>query len=248
MLSSIKQADMQLAIPEKRAVVYGGEEIPFQLAFFKRRSLEISVHPDKSVFVKAPEGTVHEAIEAKVKKRARWIKRQIRYFEQFDPRTPSRKYVSGESHLYLGKKYRLKIELGSDNSVVLKAGFFIATSTISKPGHVESLLSDWYREKADFHLNKVFSDCWEKFKRPDSEKPTIKIMQLKKRWGSLSKNRTLTLNRDLIKTPKECIEYVIIHELCHLEHHHHGPEFYRLLERTLPDWIKRKHKLEMTLT
>jgi|TARA_R110002050_G_scaffold245808_12_gene383452 predicted metal-dependent hydrolase len=247
MSSTIKQADTSPASAEQLAVVYGGEEIPFQLAFSKRKSLEISVHPDKSVFVKAPEGTNREAIEAKVKKRARWIKRQIRYFNQFDPRTPSRKYVSGESHLYLGKKYRLKIEVGTNNGVSLKAGFFWVTSASGKPDHVKSLLSDWYREKVDFHLNKTFSECWETFKRTDSKKPTVKIMKLKKRWGSLSKNGTLTLNRDLIKTPKECIEYVIIHELCHLEHHHHGPEFYRLLERSLPDWVKRKHKLEMAL-
>ncbi|MDF1583855.1 MAG: SprT family zinc-dependent metalloprotease [Methyloprofundus sp.] len=247
MSSTIKQAEIPTASAERLAVVYGGGEIPFLLAFSKRKSLEISVHPDKSVFVKAPEGTDREAIEAKVKKRARWIKRQIRYFDQFDPRTPSRKYVSGESHLYLGKKYRLKIEVGTDSGVALKAGFFWVTSANGKPDHVESLLSDWYREKADFHLRKVFSDCWEKFKHSDADKPTIKIMQLKKRWGSLSKSGTLTLNRDLIKAPKECIEYVIIHELCHLEHHNHGPEFYRLLERSLPDWVKRKHKLEMAL-
>ena len=247
MSSTIKQAEIPTASAEKLAVVYGGGEIPFQLAFSKRKSLEISVHPDKSVFVKAPEGTDREAIEAKVKKRARWIKRQIRYFDQFDPRTPSRKYVSGESHLYLGKKYRLKIAVGTDNGVALKAGFFWVTSANGKPEQVESLINDWYREKADFHLNKVFSDCWEKFKHSDDSKPIIKIMQLKKRWGSLSKNGTLTLNRDLIKAPKECIEYVIIHELCHLEHHNHGPEFYRLLERSLPDWVKRKHKLEMAL-
>ena len=66
------------------------------------------------------------------------------------------------------------------------------------------------------------------------------------RIGGL-KSGTLTLNRDLIKAPKECIEYVIFHELCHLEHHNHGPEFYRLLERSLPDWVKRKYKLEMAL-
>ncbi|WP_409524520.1 M48 family metallopeptidase [Nitrincola sp. MINF-07-Sa-05] len=247
MSSTIKQADTPPASAKKLAVVYGGGEILFQLVFSKRKSLEISVHPDKSVFVKAPEDTSRDVIEAKVKKRARWIKRQIRYFDQFDPRTPSRKYVSGESHLYLGKNYRLKIEVGTDSGVVLKAGFFWVTSTCGKPDHVESLLSDWYREKADFHLNKVFSECWEKFKRSDSDKLTIKIMQLKKRWGSLSKSGTLTLNRDLIKAPIECIEYVIIHELCHLEHHNHGPEFYRLLERSLPDWVKRKHKLEMAL-
>lgn len=124
MSTIIKQAESSPTIAEKLAVAYGGGEIPFQLAFSKRKSLEISVHPDKSVVVKAPEGTDREAIEAKVKKRARWIKRQIRYFDQFDPRTPSRKFVSGESHLYLGKKYRLKIEIGIDSGVALKAGFF----------------------------------------------------------------------------------------------------------------------------
>jgi predicted metal-dependent hydrolase len=229
------------------SVVYGEGEIPFQLAFSKRKSLEISVHPDKSVFVKAPEGTEQQTIEDKIRKRARWIKKQINYFDQFDPRTPSRKYVGGESHLYLGKKYRLKIELQSKNCIRLKAGFFMVSSESGKPEHIEPLLKGWYREKSEFHLNKIFSECWEKFKREDLDKPTIKIMMLKKRWGSLSKNKKLTLNVDLIKAPKECIEYVIIHELCHLIHHNHSPDFFRLLERSLPDWVKRKHKLEMAL-
>lgn len=229
------------------SVVYGEGEIPFQLAFSKRKSLEISVHPDKSVFVKAPEGTEQQTIEDKIRKRARWIKKQINYFDQFDPRTPSRKYVGGESHLYLGRKYRLKIELQSKNCIRLKAGFFMVSSESGKPEHIEPLLKGWYREKSEFHLNKIFSECWEKFKREDLDKPTIKIMKLKKRWGSLSKNKKLTLNVDLIKAPKECIEYVIIHELCHLIHHNHSPDFFRLLERSLPDWVKRKHKLEMAL-
>jgi predicted metal-dependent hydrolase len=229
------------------SITYGGGEIPFQISFSKRKSLEISVHPDKSVFVKAPEGTERLAIEEKVKKRARWIKRQIRYFDQFDPRTPSRKYVSGESHLYLGKKYRLKIEQGSENNILLKNGFFMATTDRSKPENIEAILNEWYRSKANLYLTKSFEECWAKFKLNDASKPTVKIMKLKKRWGSLSKNKTLTLNLDLIKAPKECVEYVIIHELCHLVHHNHSPEFYRLLERSLPDWVKRKHKLEMAL-
>ena len=70
---------------------------------------------------------------------------------------------------------------------------------------------------------------------------------MKNRWGSLRKKATLTLNPELIKAPRECIEYVVIHELCHLLHHNHGPEFQNLLERSLPDWMNRKHKLEMAL-
>ncbi len=229
------------------SITYGRGEISFQLSFSKRKSLEISVHPDKSVFVKAPEGTERLAIENKVRKRARWIKRQIRYFDQFDPRTPSRKYVSGESHLYLGKKYRLKIVSGSENSVLLKNGYFIVTSNSSKPEHIESILNSWYRAKANHYLTKSFEECWAKFKLNELSKPTFKIMKLKKRWGSLSKNKTLSLNLDLIKAPKECIEYVIIHELCHLVHHNHSTEFYKLLERALPNWEKRKLKLELAL-
>ena len=68
-----------------------------------------------------------------------------------------------------------------------------------------------------------------------------------KRWGSLSAKGQLTLNVNLIHTPKECIEYVVIHELFHLIHYNHGTEFYKLLDRTMPDWMKRKHKLEMSL-
>ena len=161
------------------SVTYGGDALLFQLTFSKRKSLEISVHPDKSVFVKAPEGTEHHAIEEKIKKRARWIKRQIQYFNQFDPRTPSRKYVNGESHLYLGKKYRLKIEPQSENNILLKAGFFLVASKNNKPDHIESLLNDWYREKASIYLNKTFDQCWEQFKKNNVNKPTIKIMKLR---------------------------------------------------------------------
>jgi len=229
------------------SILYGKSEIEFQLSFSKRKSLEIAVHPDKSVFIKAPEGTEQKVIEEKVLKRARWIKRQIRYFDQFDPRTPARKYVSGESHLYLGRKYRLKVVTGVIDSVCLKNGFFIVTSKSSSADHIESLLSAWYREKANYHLYNVFESCWEKFGKEGLSKPTIKISKLRKRWGSLSKKQRLTLNVDLIKAPKECIEYVVIHELCHLYHHNHGAEFYQLLERSLTDWEIRKQKLEMTL-
>ena len=77
--------------------------------------------------------------------------------------------------------------------------------------------------------------------------PNLKVKKMEKRWGSLSAKGQLTLNTKLIQTPKECIEYVVIHELCHLIHHDHGTEYYKLLDRALPDWMKRKHKLEMAL-
>lgn len=228
-------------------ISYGKTEIDYELLLMNRKSLEIAVHPDKSVVVKAPLTSTTDAIEEKIKKRVRWIQRQIAYFNQFDPRTPERRYVGGESHLYLGRKYRLKIELADKEDVLLKNGYFFITSASNQSEHIKELMDAWYKRRAKVYLSKTFDDCWEAFRKDNLCKPHLKLQKMNKRWGSLSDKGRLTLNVNLIQTPKECIEYVVFHELCHLVHHHHGAEFYKLLDRTVPDWAKRKHKLEMAL-
>ena len=75
----------------------------------------------------------------------------------------------------------------------------------------------------------------------------MQIRRMKTRWGSLSPNSILTLNMDLIRAPKECVDYVIIHELCHLQYPNHGPGFYKLMESVMPDWGRRKHKLDFSV-
>ena len=232
---------------DNRKLDYGGSTISYQVWPADRKSLEIAVHPDGCVMVKAPPGAEPAAIAERVKKRARWIRKQLRYFEQFEPRTPPRRFVGGESHLYLGRSYRLKIAPAQADRVLLKGGFFRIGTTDTGSAHVANLLDAWYRDKATQYFAKTFEERWAGFERYGAPKPTLKIKRMKKRWGSLSKRLTLTLNPELIKTPQECIEYVIVHELCHLLHHDHGPAFRRLLERSLPDWMRRKHKLEMAL-
>src|SRR6056297_1426522 len=93
----------------KHHIKYGNTTIDFDLEYSKRKSLGITVHPDTTVLVKAPENTDYSKIKSKVQKRGRWILKQKNHFESFLPNTPERKYVSGETHLYLGKKYRLKL-------------------------------------------------------------------------------------------------------------------------------------------
>ena len=232
----------------QHAITYAGKSIPFHLSYSNRKSIEIAVHPNGLVTVKAPEETDKNLIQRRVYKRARWIRRQIRYFAQFDPRTPERRFVGGESHLYLGKKYRLKIRQAETDKVLLKHGFFHIATVNNEPEHIAILLEEWYRSKANIYFLKVFEECWYPFHKKVVDKPTLKIRNMKTRWGSLSSKGSLTLNLELIKAPRECIEYVVIHELCHLFHPNHGAEFYNLLERMLPDWIKRKHKLEMSLS
>jgi hypothetical protein len=228
-------------------IIYGKTDIKYELFIVNRKSLEIAVHPDKSIIVKAPKNISMEIINERVKKRARWISKQINYFDQFDLKTPKRQFIGGESHLYLGRKYRLKIEESLYDRVLLKNGYFFIESTSIDTCHIKDLLQEWYNKHSKIYLSNVLDKCWDSFNKDEFRKPNLKVQKMEKRWGSLSAKGQITLNVNLIQTPRECIEYVIIHELCHLRYNNHGAEFYNLLDKTMPDWIKRKHKLEMSL-
>ncbi len=235
--------------PSYGTVLFGKQTIRFRLLFVDRKTMEIAVHPDKMVVVKAPMGTAYDTVEKKVLKRAGWIIRQLDFFGRFEPRTPKRHYLGGESHLYLGRRYRIKILRNQKrDEVKLVRGFFqISITSDVSPGHIKRLMDGWYAEKAAIKFQESFDRCWLRFQKAAKGRPRISVRQMKKRWGSLSHNGLLTLNTDLIRAPKACIDYVITHELCHLKHHNHGPNFYRLLEKMMPDWERRKTKLELSM-
>ncbi len=233
--------------PDKRhSIVYGQKTIEFNLLYSDRKTMEIAVHPDGSVIVKAPAQSDITMIKTKIKKRARWILRQLNYFKQFNPRTPDRCYVNGETRLYLGKQYRLNVAKGSENSVKLSRGLFhITCRNTPTPETVKKRLNQWYSEKAQLQFAESMDRCWQKFNGLGINKPDFTIKRMQKRWGSLSDRGTLTLNTTLIRAPKECIDYVVTHELCHLKYPNHSPGFYKLLDSVLPEWEKIKHKLEL---
>ncbi len=236
------------AQPADCYITYGGQVIAYRVLTVNRKTLEIGVHPDGQVIVKAPPGTKPDAILQRVRKRARWIARQIAWFQQFQPRTPVRRYVGGETHLYLGRQYRLKLLQGDRDEVKLMRGYFFVTSRNKPdPGRVKQLLDAWYLQKARKKYSEIIVSRLPDFKRFGCMEPKLHVRQMKTRWGSLSPNGVLTLNRDLIRAPRECIEYVVTHELCHLKYKDHSAGFYRLLEQLLPDWKKRKHRLECLL-
>lgn len=229
--------------------IYGKERIAFDVQYVSRKTMEIAVHPDKTVVVKAPFGTEMSEIHRRVGRRAGWIKRQLEYFRQFDPRMTPRRFVGGESHLYLGRQYRLKIQSssGRDDVKLLRGYIRINAEGGATSDRIKLLLESWYAEKASVHFRESFERNWKPFEKLQIPMPRLQIRRMRKRWGSLSPNGLLTLNTDLIRAPKECIDYVIVHELCHLQHHDHGAAFYRLLEKVDPHWVMRKTKLERAL-
>jgi len=226
------------------SVLYGSTAIEFRIRFATRRTLEISVDPNGEVEVVAPTGTEIVRIQERVKRRASWILRQRNFFRQFQPRTAPRQYLSGETHLYLGRRYRLKVDSGDDPGVRMTRGIlFVTDATPPSRDRVAELLLSWYRIRANEVFREIFEVQWSLVTQT-SRKPRVQIKSMRTRWGSLSKGGILTLNPDLIRAPKECIQYVVCHELCHLRHHNHSPAFFKLLSKRMPDWEARKTKLE----
>lgn len=232
---------------------YGSKRIDFRLEYSDRRTLGITVTPDLDVLVKAPMDTAVEVIKERLRKKAPWIIRQLSFFLSFQPRQTDRKYIGGETHLYLGKQYRLKVmsyELGvmSVDSVKLKGQFLeVYTRDNSK---VKDLVEMWYFAKAKEKFHQLAQPLFESFiKRNDIENTNynLSLRQMPTRWGSCTAKGRIILNPELIKAPRACIEYVIVHELCHLIHHDHTQKFLDLQTREMPEWEKWKNKLERLL-
>ncbi|MCV9926636.1 M48 family metallopeptidase [Flavobacterium sp. LS1R49] len=229
-------------------VKYGSKSIEYKLSFAERKSLGIKVLPDGSVLVIAPNDTNLIDINKRVKLKANWILKQQTFFCSYKPNTPERKYVNGETHLYLGRQYKLQIIEDIINEIKLYRGAMIMKTKKSNPEYLEKKLNEWYKEKAIFHFEEVLDSSIEKFNKYKIEKPVLDIRLMQKRWGSCTKSGKIILNTELIKASKGSIEYVVIHELCHLVHHNHNREFYDLQNILYPDWKKWKEKLEHTLS
>lgn len=232
---------------QQHVIMYGDEHIRFTR---EPRRLAISrvlirVHPDCRVVVSAPKSASDEEMLNAVKKRARWIWQQLQTFSKQQEHVFPRCYMSGESHFYLGRRYVLKV-VEDDKSVQqvrLWRGKIEVTIRKKSPEKVKELLQVWYRD----HAREVFSRRLE-ILLPQAlwmrARPPVRLLAMQTQWGSCSPQGRLTLNPHLVKAPKECIDYVLLHELCHIAEHNHSKRFYRLMNQVMPGWEPVKARLD----
>lgn len=225
-------------------LIYGSSVIEFELIYTNRKTLGITVHPDSSVEVKAPLDASKEMIFERIEKRAAWILEQKRYFSSFEPNRVTYLYKSGETHYYLGRQYRLKIVEGTGEQVLYRGRYLHIETMDKSPDNVKKLLHTWYRERGEVKFAEYAAPLVERFKKYDVAPNSIVVQQMQYRWGSCTAKGNILLNPFLVKAPIACIEYVIIHELCHLVHRNHTKAFYALQSREMPDWEKWKERLE----
>lgn len=231
---------------EERAVQYGNTRLHYDLVRTDRRTLGFVVHPDTRVELRAPLQADAAEVDRRVLRKAAWILRQQRQFRSFLSVQPPKDYVSGETHRYLGKQYRLKVHPTAGASTVKLIGgrLHVHARHPRDPEHVAGLLAAWYRAKARIRFAQAVDKAVAVLTKHGVEQPVLEIRRMARRWGSCTPGGRILLNPELIQKPGPCIDYVAMHELCHLVHPDHSRAFYALLDRSMPDWKKWKAKLE----
>lgn len=212
----------------------------------------IKVHPDKRVVATVPFDATEDAIQEAMLKRARWIWQSIDEFAKQKDTVLTKRYVSGETQFYLGKRYVLKVIVDAEQvpNVKLSRGKLNVTikHEVSKDiderlVKIKPLIDKWYQHKAKAIFHERLAELLPKATWVKGI-PSFRVMAMKKQWGSCSNKGNLMLNPHLVKAPKECIDYVILHELCHIAEHNHSERFWRLLTQVMPNWKAVKAKLD----
>ncbi|WP_342535205.1 SprT family zinc-dependent metalloprotease [Lysinibacillus sp. FSL K6-1151] len=233
---------------EKHQVQYGEKLIEFELERKNVKNVNLNIKPNMDIQVSAHEKVPLSFIYDFVKSKGAWIIKHIGDFEKVQPfQYHERKFVNGESFRYLGKQYRLRVLETDEKELVKYFRGFIYLFVKDKQDQCkkEKLMEAWYKEKAKKTFEELTDRLYPFVKKYGLEKPCIDMRVMKARWGSaLVDSNTILLNTELIKAPKYCIEYVILHEMIHFKYNNHSENFYNMLNVLMPDWQKRKAILD----
>jgi predicted metal-dependent hydrolase len=196
-----------------------------------------------NVSVIVPKSLPFENIESLLVKKNRWIKEKMA-IQQDVIATKPREFISGESFSYLGRNYRLKIEQGLYPSIKLQQGQFVVSvcdKEVDNISAIKQLLVHWYKNHAETKLAKQTH----RYAIIIGVNPkSITSKSFKSRWGSCSQGGDIQYNWKIIMAPCRIVDYVVIHELCHILHHNHSPDFWKLVERYCADYIECKEWLK----
>ncbi|GAE32810.1 M48 family metallopeptidase [Halalkalibacter hemicellulosilyticus] len=229
---------------EKHQIKYGDKWIEFELDRKNVKNVNLNIKPDMTITVSASEKVPLDFIYSFVKGKGAWIKKHVKNFKNIQPYKQSeREYVSGESFKYLGKQYRLRVKpVEQEEGVKYFRGFiYLYVKDQTNYSRKAKLMEEWYRTKARSTFNQSLSKVYPLIEKYGVDKPEVELRTMKARWGSaLIDTNTILLNTELIKAPKHCIEYVVLHELIHFKFNDHSDCFYKMLYSLMPDWEKRK--------
>ena len=230
---------------EQYSVQYGQKKISFYLSRKDVKNVNLNVKPDMTVMVSANKRVPLDFIKGYVKSKGNWILKQQNLFEKTRSEENDKEFVSGETIRYLGKQYRLRVIEGEEEIKFSQGYIHLWVKNKNDYKKKKELVQGWLRQRAKLVFEGSLERMYRPIKKYGIKKPELRIRQMRARWGSCIKDKKIILlNLDLIKAPKACVDYVVMHELIHFKYSGHNKEFYSFLTALMPDWKKRKEILD----
>ncbi len=233
---------------ETSTVTWGGTHLQYAIrrSARRRKTVAVTVDPAGSVLVVAPEHLAVARLDAIVTRKAEWIARRLRRAEGHGPRAAPREFVSGESVLYLGRHYRLKVHPNETGPARLRGGWLHVPAPAGAPpaAHVRASLVSWFRRHAAERLPERV-EAWRARAGvlAGVPPPRVVVADQRKRWGSCDHRGTIRLNWRIVQAPMRLVDYVVVHELVHLRHRGHGRDYWQAVGRVMPDYERRREEL-----
>lgn len=231
----------------ERTVIAEGKEITYQLERKPVKNLNLRILKDGSVHVSANKFISPSEVDAFVVSKGAYVLRAIDKFREMALYRPQpKRYISGETFYIQGRGLRLSVTQASKD-IISSDGVYIYLS-VKDLGDSEKrrrMVTRFLDGQCKTVYSEILQELYPLFRKYGVAMPVLRIRDMKTRWGScLVKKGIITLNKHLIEAPRNCIEYVVMHELCHFIHPNHSKQFYSFLSVLMPDWRERKTILD----
>ena len=231
----------------ERTVIAEGREITYQLERKPVKNLNLRIRKDGSVYVSANKFISPSEVDAFVVSKGTYVLRAIDKFQEmalFHPQP--KRYISGETFYIQGRGLRLSVAQAS-RDIISSDGIYIYLS-VKDPEDLEKkrrMVTKFLDCQCKTIYNEILEELYPLFRKYGVAMPALRIRDMETRWGScLVKKGIITLNKHLMEAPRNCIEYVVMHELCHFIYPNHSKQFYSFLSMLMPDWRERKTILD----
>lgn len=229
---------------ERSEIKFGSTRIPFHIRrSTKRATVALTIDAGRLV-VTAPSATTVDRLNAVVRHKATWVVQHIDKAADVESYPSEREFVTGETVLYVGRQYRLKVIDGNE-APALRGGWYevyvpAKLAGAARRGAIRTRLVAALRARAELYLSQRLDDLC---KRLRIARPPLIVRDQRKRWGSCDASGTLRINWRIVQASPALIDYVLVHELAHIEHRAHDRAFWRAVEQWLPDYEDRRRRL-----
>jgi predicted metal-dependent hydrolase len=221
----------------------GGKDIEYELVRSPRRTADIVIEPDGRVIVRAPEDTSPERIEDIIETKRLWIYKNLAEWRDLNATRVIREFRNGEGFLYLGRSYRLLLVANQDEPLLLKAGRFCLRRDLVDQGEVPAAKAAFRNYFVTRGFERISQRVGYFAPKVGANAKKIDVRELGSRWASCSPTGNLAFHWKCMMAPPRIIDYIVVHELCHMHHLDHSDAFWNEVDKVMPDFYERKEWL-----